>query len=142
MADNTTLNPGTGGDTIATDDIAGVKHQLVKLEYGAADSATQVSPTNPLPVVLPDGTTATRSAFTATTDTQALALNTTRKRATFYNDGDKDLLLSEGTAVTTSDFTVRLRPGAYYSVDDYTGSFHALFVTALGSGQLQITEIT
>lgn len=60
MADNTILNVGTGGDVIATDDIAGVKHQLVKLEYGAADSATQVSPANPLPVVqtgeLPAGT--------------------------------------------------------------------------------------
>lgn len=51
MADNTTLNAGTGGDVIATDDIGGVKHQLVKIEYGAADSATQVSAANPLPVV-------------------------------------------------------------------------------------------
>lgn len=49
MADNTVLNLGSGGDTIASDDIAGVKHQMVKLEYGALDSATLVSPTNPLP---------------------------------------------------------------------------------------------
>jgi hypothetical protein len=52
MADNTTLNAGTGGDVIATDDISGVKHQLVKIEYGIADSATPVSTTNPLPVSL------------------------------------------------------------------------------------------
>lgn len=52
MADNTTLNPGTGGDTIATDDISGIKHQLVKIEYGALDSATLVSTSNPLPVSL------------------------------------------------------------------------------------------
>jgi hypothetical protein len=50
VADNTTLNTGSGGDVIATDDVGGVKHQLVKLEYGAADSATQVSSANPLPV--------------------------------------------------------------------------------------------
>ena len=43
MADNTTLNTGTGGDVIATDDIGGVKHQLVKVEWGAADAATQVT---------------------------------------------------------------------------------------------------
>lgn len=55
MADNTTLNAGSGGDVIATDDIAGVKHQLVKVEYGAADSATPVSPTNPLPVTATGG---------------------------------------------------------------------------------------
>jgi len=48
VADNTTL-PGTG-DVIATDDVGGIKHQLVKVEFGAADSATQVSPANPLPV--------------------------------------------------------------------------------------------
>lgn len=58
MTDNTTLNAMTGGDVIATDDIAGVKHQLVKIEYGAADSATQVSPAAPLPVVLRDSAAA------------------------------------------------------------------------------------
>lgn len=51
MADNTTLNPGAGGDVIASDDIGGVKHQLVKLEYGPADVANQVSLTQPLPVI-------------------------------------------------------------------------------------------
>ena len=44
MADNTVLNAGAGGDTIATDDVGGVKHQLVKVEYGALDSATAVAP--------------------------------------------------------------------------------------------------
>ena len=32
MADNTTLDSGTGGDVIATDDILGVKYQRVKRE--------------------------------------------------------------------------------------------------------------
>lgn len=50
MADNTDLNAGTGGDTIATDDIGGVKHQRVKIEYGVDGSATDVSDTNPLPI--------------------------------------------------------------------------------------------
>ena len=43
MADNTTLNAGTGGDTIATDDIGGVKYQRVKLSCGADGSATDVT---------------------------------------------------------------------------------------------------
>lgn len=56
--DNTTLNPGAGGDVIATDDIGGVKHELVKVEYGAADSATMVDETHGLPVrEQPDATT-------------------------------------------------------------------------------------
>lgn len=50
MADNTTLNSGSGGDTIATDDIAGIKHQRVKIQYGADGSATDVSDSNPLPI--------------------------------------------------------------------------------------------
>jgi hypothetical protein len=49
MADNTTLNLGSGGDVIASDDIAGVKHQRVKVEYGADGSATDVSNSAPLP---------------------------------------------------------------------------------------------
>ena len=51
MADNTTLNPGTGGDVIATDDIGGVKYQIVKISFGALDTATPTSAANPLPVV-------------------------------------------------------------------------------------------
>jgi hypothetical protein len=52
MADNTVLNLGAGGDTIATDDIGGVKHELVKIEFGDDGFATQVSATNPLPVTI------------------------------------------------------------------------------------------
>ena len=40
MADNTVLNAGSGGDTIASDDIAGIKHQRIKIEYGEDGSAT------------------------------------------------------------------------------------------------------
>lgn len=50
MADNTTLNVGSGGDVIATDDIGGVKYQIVKNAFGALDTATMVDLTNPLPV--------------------------------------------------------------------------------------------
>lgn len=43
MADNTTLDPGSGGDTIATDDIGGVKYERVKLTDGTADSTTAIA---------------------------------------------------------------------------------------------------
>lgn len=42
MADNTTLNAGTGGDVIATDDVSGVKYQRVKLVDGTLDSTTAI----------------------------------------------------------------------------------------------------
>ena len=63
MADNTTLNTGTGGDVIATDDIAGVKHQRVKLEIGADGAASDVHSGNPLPVT---GTVAVSGSVAAT----------------------------------------------------------------------------
>jgi hypothetical protein len=50
MADNTTLNPGTGGDNIASDDIGGIKYQRVKPAWGVDGSAVDASEANPLPV--------------------------------------------------------------------------------------------
>ena len=55
MADNTTLNVGTGGDTIASDDIGGIKHQRVKITVGADGvNDGDVSSANPLPVMTVD----------------------------------------------------------------------------------------
>jgi len=48
MADNTIL-PGTG-ESIATDDIGGVKYQRVKVAFGDDGSASDASPTNALPI--------------------------------------------------------------------------------------------
>lgn len=59
MADNTTLNTGSGGDTIAADDIGGVKYPRSKLIHGADGvNAGDVSTANPLPVSIYAGTTA------------------------------------------------------------------------------------
>lgn len=60
MADNVLIDEGTGGTTgvpVAADEIAGVKHQRVKVEHGADGSATDVSTASPMPVRLGDGTT-------------------------------------------------------------------------------------
>ena len=51
MADNTTLNPGIGGDIVAADDVAGVKYQRIKLTLGADGvNDGDVSASNPIPV--------------------------------------------------------------------------------------------
>ena len=42
MADNTTLNPGVGGDVVAADDVGGVKYQRVKLDLGGDGLAAPV----------------------------------------------------------------------------------------------------
>jgi len=50
VADNTTLNAGSGGDVIATDDVGGVKYERVKVNFGVDGAATDVSAAAPLPV--------------------------------------------------------------------------------------------
>lgn len=62
MADNTTLNTGSGGDVIASDEISSVKYQRIKLIHGAdGTNDGDVSKANPLPirrVPIVDSTTA------------------------------------------------------------------------------------
>jgi len=93
MADNTTLNAATGGDVIASDDILGVKHQRVKVEFGADGFATDVSAANPMPVAgaffqttQPVSGPATDAQLRATpvpvTMSNTLALTDTQLRAT------------------------------------------------------------
>lgn len=50
MADNIELNAGTGGATLRTDDDGTAHWQYVKLAYGADNTQTIVSTSNPLPV--------------------------------------------------------------------------------------------
>jgi hypothetical protein len=62
MADNT---PQGGSDTIATDDIGGVKYQRVKMNFGADGSATDVSNTAPMPAMLRDASGAQIDSLSA-----------------------------------------------------------------------------
>ena len=56
MADDISLNAGSGGDTLAADDIAGVKYQRVKISVGADGAAADNSTAAPLAVKISDGT--------------------------------------------------------------------------------------
>lgn len=72
MADNVTINKTTvaGGQAVATDDIGGVQHQKVKVEFGGDDVAIQVSSSNPLPV---DGSGVVQPVSGPLTDTELRA---------------------------------------------------------------------
>lgn len=73
MADNTILPTGVGGDTIATDDIAGVKFQRVKLIHGADGvNDGDVSTANPLPTAVFDGTDLAINSLSAGTGANGL----------------------------------------------------------------------
>ena len=72
MADNTQLNPGTGGDTISTDEVSGAHIQRVKLVDGTDNSGAVIpgDATNGLFVnvkALPSGTVAGGSSLPAGT---------------------------------------------------------------------------
>lgn len=58
MADNTTLNPGTGGDVIMTEQVGAAKIPVSKIRLGAQDvDGGDVTVTNPFPVEISDGVT-------------------------------------------------------------------------------------
>lgn len=60
MSDNTPINAGVGGDTIATDDIGGVKYQRVKVIIGADGvNSGDVSAANPIPAIIAAASPAT-----------------------------------------------------------------------------------
>lgn len=51
MADNVAITAGSG-TSIATDDIGGVHYQIMKVSFGALNTATAVSASDPLPVTV------------------------------------------------------------------------------------------
>ena len=74
MADNTVLNSGTGGDTLATDDIGGVKYPRGKITLGADGvNDGDVSSANPLPVTGTVAITGVATAANQSTGNTALA---------------------------------------------------------------------
>jgi hypothetical protein len=73
MADDIAITPGAGA-TVATDQLAGGEHyQLIKLAYGALDTANLVTSTttNPFPVALSDNDNNLVSTNNSTTSTLA-----------------------------------------------------------------------
>lgn len=141
MADNLGYTPGSGA-TVAADDIGGVHHQLIKVEYGAADSATQVSETAPLPVQTGRIATATLSnvAFSASS-VSLLASNTSRRGAVFYNDVDRACYIKFGATASSTSFTVKVQPNGYFTMDNpiYTGAIDGIWDSG-GTGSMRITE--
>lgn len=73
MADNITLNPGTGGPEVRTIDRAGIETQVMALDIGGAGAESLVTAANPLPVELaalplpPNAATASAQATGNTT---------------------------------------------------------------------------
>lgn len=110
MADNVELNAGTGGITLATDDIAGVHYQITKLSYGALDSATLVDTTNRFPTsAAQSGTWTVQPGNTANTT----AWLVTGTGGTFpVTDSGGTLSIDDGAGSITVDGTVTVTDGS------------------------------
>src|SRR3954469_21508598 len=91
MTDTVILSAGTAdGVTLATDDVAGVHYQRVKVTWGVDDTATAVSAANPLPVVQ-TGTLNVGTVTTVTTVAAVTAISNALPAGT-NNIGDVDVL--------------------------------------------------
>lgn len=102
MADNTTLNVGTGGDVIATDDlttlnggaVSGFKVQRVKVGFGSDGSLRDVDATNGLPVSIVSG------AQTSVSGNIAAAATGTIGPLDITNYGNASVIVKNQTAGT------------------------------------------
>jgi hypothetical protein len=142
VADNTTLNAGSGGDVIATDDIAGVKYQRVKPAIGDDGSAADVSAANPMPMVARASSSAVTSVSASASSVSLLASNANRRGAAFYNDSPFALYLKLGATASTSSFTVKIEANQFWALPFpcFTGAIDGIWESATGSAR--ITELT
>jgi len=140
MADNTQIQqPTVVGDTISTEDIAGVKIPRSKLVLGASGvDGGNVSSANPIPTNNVRGSKVFSTAAPTASAAQCLAANASRKTAVIYNNGSQTVYLGGSGSVTTSN-GLPLLVGA--SVEDDTSVDAWFAVTASGTGDLRIVEV-
>lgn len=112
-----------------------------------ADSAGNLLGTTGAPLVVmlvPASTGNLTAPALAVTSFTALAGNTARKAATFYNDSVNTVYLALSAAASTTSYTVQIPPNGYYELPGditvYTGIVTA--TSAVASGNLRVTELT
>lgn len=144
---------GGGGYVDVKANPSGTLETGANLKVGGSD----VSNSAPVPIsdaggsVTVDGTfwqtqptteTSSNVANSVTNQT-ALALNTSRRMATFYNDDTAaSVYLKCGATASATSFKVKIAPGGYYELPQpvYTGRIDVLATAATGT--LRVTETT
>ena len=116
MADNVDITPGVG-KTVATDDIAGVQYQRVKVTWGADGAATDASASSPLPVTLATvtGIADGRKVVTTATTRVQLAASTSCKQVIITAETDNTGIIAVGGSTVVAALATRtgvpLNPG-------------------------------
>lgn len=143
MADNVELNPGTGGATIASDDIAGIQFQRVKLTLGADGSNDgDVASGNPLPTKESRPSSATLANVSGSASSVTLvASNANRRGAFIFNDSSSALYIKLGATASATSFTVKVAAGGFYELAQpcYTGIIDGIWDSATGAAR--VTEV-
>lgn len=114
MADNVQLNPGSGGDIAAADDVGGVKYQIVKLDVGGNGASAPVVGALPvsavsLPLPANAATEATLAALQSLLNTIAGTIQ--NHNSTFVDGSPGQIMLgkrrdSDTTLVADGDLNV------------------------------------
>jgi hypothetical protein len=117
MADNVDITPGTG-KTIATDEIAGVQYQRVKVTWGADGAASDASASAPLPVATHPAVTSIaddRKTVTTAGTRVALASSTACKQVVITAETDNTGYVVVGGSTVVAALATRrgvpLAPG-------------------------------
>lgn len=133
--DNVVLNVGTGGDTVAADEIGGAKFQRIKLIHGAdGTNAGDVSTTNGLPVQIVSGTVAVTGTFWQAT--QPISGTVT------IQDGGGSITV-DGTVAVTGTFWQATQPISVASIPSHDVTNAGTFaVQAAQSGTWNVTNIS
>lgn len=145
MAENVSITPGTG-DTVAADEIAGAKHQRVKITLGAdGTNDGDVSSANPIPITgdvtrvrnVVDGTISTVTFIAAVQRVQnvvdgTLTTVTGVDRVRNIVDGTISTVTSLGTA-TRVDRVMNLVDGTISTVAAVTGITNSIAVHVLST---------
>jgi len=92
----------------------------------------------------PCSTAAQSSVAENLSNVTLLAANAARLGATIFNETvSSNLLLKLGVTASTTSYTVKLTPGAYYEVPyRYTGQIDGIWDVADAGGSARITELT
>lgn len=148
MADNVVLNPGADGDTIAADDVGGVKYQVVKLAVGADGSANLVANANPIPVGDAGGSLTVDNGGTFAVQVSAALPAGTNNigdvdvLSIVPGTGATDLGKAEDAAHTSGDtgvMALAVRRDANTSIVSADGDYAPLLVNDTGSLKTAIT---
>jgi hypothetical protein len=135
MADNTPTNAGSGGDTIATDELAtinggatsGVKVQRVKAGFGVDGDLKDVSESSPMPVMLRDDDRTFVQAFVTgvtagTTATEALVNLTWSTTPGTAGSAANTFVVTAGKRLRITSFVLALRGNATATAAVITGT--------------------